>query len=77
MMEILINENDWSRNTRRLSSIISRLKEAGWERFGHCGTIVLFKDTTQEKAQAELVEMKIQEIKAEVWKEDMYGYSVF
>ena len=77
MMEILINENDWSGNARRLSAIICKLKEAGWERFGHCGTIVLFKDISEKKARAELEDMRITDVKAEVWREELYDYSVF
>lgn len=77
MMEILINETDWSKKARRLSFILSRLKDAGWERFGHCGTIVLFKDITKDKAQDELEAMHIRDVKADVWKEELYDYSVF
>jgi hypothetical protein len=77
MMEILINERDWSNKTRRLTEIIDSLRNSGWERFGHCGTIVLFKDVPEEKAKSELQELRISEIKAESWEEDMYGYSVF
>jgi hypothetical protein len=77
MMEILINERDWSNKTRRLTEIIDSLRNSGWERFGHCGTIVLFKDVPEEKAKSELQELRISEIRAERWEEDMYSYSVF
>jgi hypothetical protein len=79
MMEILINENEWNSNekTRRLTEILDCLGRSGWERFGHAGTIVLFKDTSEEKAVKELQEMKISEIRAESWEEDLYTYSVF
>jgi len=79
MMEILINENDWrsSGRARRLSEIIEVLKEYGWEKFGHSGTLVFFKDTTKEKAKTELHELKINEVKAETWEEDLYYNNIF
>ncbi len=79
MMEILINEREWdsSEKTRRLAEILDSLGNSGWEKFGHCGTIVLFKDTTEEKAIRELQEMNINEIRPERWEEDLYSYSIF
>jgi hypothetical protein len=77
MMEILINESDWCNRTRRLTQILDYLRNAGWEKFGHCGTIILFKDVPEEKASSELKEMKIDELKAEVWEEDMYSSKIF
>jgi hypothetical protein len=77
MMEILINENDWTSKTRRLTEIIDCLRNSGWEKFGHCGTIVMFKDVTAEKAIEELQDLKIKEVRAETWEEDMYSYNVF
>jgi len=77
MMEILINEKDWANKTRRLTEIIASLKNFGWEKFGHCGTIVLFKDVTAEKARIELQELKIDEVYAENWEEELYTYNVF
>jgi hypothetical protein len=77
MMEILINERDWASKTGRLGQIIESLKDTGWERFGHCGTIILFKDVTQDKADEELKKLRISEVSAEAWEEDMYSYRVF
>jgi hypothetical protein len=77
MMEILINEFDWCKNSRRLTEIIDKLKNSGWEKFGHRGTIVLFKDTTEERANIELRRMGINEVKAEVWEEDLYHDNIF
>lgn len=79
MMEILINEYDWksSNKTRRLTEIIEELKNSGWEKFGHSGTIVLFKDTTEQKARTELEGLKINEVKAEKWEEDLYCNNIF
>jgi len=78
-MEILINECDWKSadKTRRLTEIIDALKNVGWEKFGHNGTIVLFKDTTEEKAEEELEGLKINEIKAEKWEEELYYNNIF
>ncbi len=79
MMEILINECDWKSvdKTRRLTEIIDDLKNVGWEKFGHNGTIILFKDTTEEKAKTELERLEIKEIKAEVWEEELYYNNIF
>jgi hypothetical protein len=79
MIEILINEYDWksSNKIKRLTEIISRLKDSGWEKFGHCGTIVLFKDITEEKAKTELERLEINEVKAEVWEEELYYNNIF
>jgi hypothetical protein len=79
MMEILINENEWKSadKTRRLTQIIDSLRNSGWERFGHCGTIVLFKDVPEQKAKAELQDLNISEVLPESWEEDMYAYNVF
>ena len=79
MMEILINESDWKSigKTRRLTEIIDTLKSVGWEKFGHNGTIILFKDTTEEGAKTELDRLKINEIKAEVWEEELYYNNIF
>ena len=79
MMEILINEFDWksSKRAKKLTEIIEKLKSSGWERFGHNGTIVLFKDTTEEKAKIELKRLGISEVKAEVWEEDLYYDNIF
>jgi len=79
MMEILINEYDWKSadKTRRLTEIIEALKNVGWEKFGHSGTIILFKDTTEEKAKTELERLKISEIKAEIWEEELYYNNIF
>ena len=79
MMEILINEYDWksSGKTRRLIEIIEKLKNSGWEKFGHNGTIILFKDVTEEKANEELENLMISEIKAEKWEEDLYYSNIF
>ncbi|OGI11958.1 hypothetical protein A3K64_00605 [Candidatus Micrarchaeota archaeon RBG_16_36_9] len=79
MMEILINEFDWKSENkiRRLTEIIDKLKNYGWEKFGHSGTIVLFKDVTREKASNELKELRINEIKAEEWEEELYCNNIF
>lgn len=79
MMEILINEFDWksSRKTKRLTEIIEKLKNSGWEKFGHNGTIVLFKDITEERANIELKRLGIYEVKAEFWEEDLYQNNIF
>jgi len=79
MMEILINEFDWKspEKTRRLTEIIEMLKDIGWEKFGHSGTIVLFKDTTEEKAKIELERLGINEVKAAVWEEELYYNNIF
>jgi len=78
-MEILINESDWKSagKTRRLTEIIETLKNIGWEKFGHSGTIVLFKDMTEDKASIELESMGINEVKAEVWEEELYYNNIF
>ena len=78
-MEILINEYDWKapKKVRRLTEIIERLKDSGWEKFGHNGTIVLFKDTTKEKADIELKRLGIDEVEAEVWEEELYYNNIF
>jgi hypothetical protein len=79
MMEILINEFDWKppQKAKRLAEIIEKLKCSGWEKFGHRGTIVLFKDIPEEKANIELRRMGIREVKAEVWEEDLYYNNIF
>ena len=79
MMEILINEQDWKsiERTKRLTKIIEKLKNSGWEKFGHSGTVVFFKDTTEEKASKELKELQINEVKAETWKEELYTNNIF
>ena len=77
MMEILINEFDWSKNSKRLTEIIEKLKSSGWEKFGHRGTVVLFKDVPEEKANIELRRMGIKEVKAEVWEDDLYYNNIF
>jgi hypothetical protein len=77
MMEILINEFDWCKNSRRLTEIIDKLKNSGWEKFGHRGTIVLFKDIEEEKANIELRMLGINEVKAELWEEDLYYDNIF
>ena len=79
MMEILINEFDWKppKKAKRLTEIIDKLKNSGWEKFGHRGTIVLFKDIPEEKANIELRRMGINEIKAELWEEDLYYNDIF
>jgi len=78
-MEILINEYDWKdpEKTRRLTEIIEKLKSSGWEKFGHSGTIVFFKDTTEEKAKTELNRLGINEVKAVVWEEELYYNNIF
>ena len=78
-MEILINEFDWksARKTKRLKEMIKKLKNSGWEKFGHDGTIVLFKDTTEERAKIELKRLGISEVKAEFWEEDLYYDNIF
>ena len=79
MMEILINEYDWKNpsKTKRLTEIIERLKNSGWEKFGHSDTIVFFKDTTEEKAKEELDKLDINEVRADTWEEDLYYYNIF
>ena len=79
MMEILINEHDWKsiERTKRLTNIIEKLKNNGWEKFGHSGTVVFFKDTTEEKASKELKELQINEVKAEAWEEELYVNNIF
>lgn len=74
MIEILINESDWKpiQKIKRLAEIIDKLKSSGWERFGHNGTIVLFKDTSKVKAKNELIQLGINEVEAEEWEEDLY-----
>ena len=78
-MEILINEQDWKsvNKTKRLVKIVEELKNYGWEKFGRSGTIVLFKDVTEEKAENELKELQIKEVKAEVWEEELYCNNIF
>ena len=78
-MEILINECDWKSTdkTRRLIKIVEKLKNNGWEKFGHSGTIVLFKDIDNDKAENELKELKINEIKAEEWEDELYINNIF
>ena len=78
-MEILINDYDWRsiQKTRRLKEIISKLKDSGWEKFGHRGSIVFFKDTNEEKAKKELKGLGINEVKAEVWEEELYSNNIF
>jgi len=76
-MEILINECDWKSDKRRLTEIIEKLKSSEWEKFGHNGTIVLFKDITEEKAKIELEKLEINEVKAEVWEEELYSNNIF
>ena len=58
-------------------SIIEKLKNNGWEKFGHSGTVVFFKDTTEEKASRELKELQIKEVKAETWEEELYINNIF
>jgi hypothetical protein len=79
MIEILINENDWKsiQKIKRLTEIIDKLKNSGWERFGHNGTIVLFKDTSKDRAKNELIQLGINEIEAEEWEEDLYSNNIF
>jgi len=79
MMEILINEFDWksTKKMKRLKEIIERLKNSGWEKFGHDGTVVLFKDITEENAKIELKRLEINEVKAEFWEEDLYYNNIF
>jgi hypothetical protein len=77
MMEILINKFDWCKNSRRLTEIIDKLKNSGWEKFGHRGTIVLFKDIEEEKANIELRRLGINEVKAELWEEELYIDNIF
>jgi hypothetical protein len=77
MMEILINEFEWPKKNKRLIEIIDKLKCSGWEKFGHRGTIVLFKDTTEEKANIELKRLGINEVKAELWEENLYYDNIF
>ena len=74
MIEILINESDWKTGQKieRLTEIIDRLKNSGWENFGHNGTIVLFKDTSKDKAKNELIRLGINEIEPEEWEENLY-----
>ena len=78
-MEILINEFDWksTKKMKRLKEIIERLKNSGWEKFGHDGTVVLFKDITEENAKIELKRLEINEVKAEFWEEDLYYNNIF
>ena len=78
-MEILINEYDWksTNKIKRLTEIIEKLKSSGWEKFGHSGTIVFFKDTSEEKAKIELRRLGINEVKADVWEEDLYYNNIF
>ena len=79
MIEILINESDWKsiQKIKRLAEIIDKLKNSGWERFGHNGTIVLFKDTSKDRARNELIQLGINEIEAEEWEEDLYSNNIF
>jgi len=79
MMEILVNEYDWKapKKVKRLTEIIRSLKDSGWEKFGHNGTIVFFKDTTEERARTELKRLGISEVKAEVWEEELYYNNIF
>ena len=79
MMEILINEVDWKsvNKIKRLTKIIEKLKNYGWEKFGHSGTIVLFKDISEDKAENELKELEINEVKAETWEEELYSNNIF
>ena len=78
-MEILINEYDWNsgEKIRKLAEIIGKLKNAGWEKFGHSGTIIFFKDMTEEKANEELKNLNINEVKAEKWEEELYYSNIF
>ena len=79
MMEILINEFDWktTKKMKRLAEIIEKLKNSGWEKFGHDGTVVLFKDTTEENVKLELKRLGINEVKAKFWEEDLYNNNIF
>ncbi len=79
MMEIMINELDWKSADRikRMTEIIDKLKNSGWEKFGHNGTIVLFKDVDEEKAETELKDLQISEVRAEAWEEELYSSNVF
>lgn len=79
MMEILLNEFDWNstKKTKRFTEIIEKLKNSGWEKFGHSGTVVLFKDITEEIAKRELEYLKINEVKAEIWEEELYYDGIF
>ncbi len=70
MMEIFINECDWAGKASRLSEIIERLSSNGWERFGHNGSVVLFKDTSEEKAMDEMEKLDISDVKPEFWEDD-------
>ena len=65
MMEIMIDECDWSGRVSRLTEIIERLKNSGWRRFGRSGMIVLFKETTEERAHTELEKLQINELSVE------------
>ena len=75
MMEILIKECEWltSEKTRRLSQILCQLKSRGWEKFGNRGTIVLFKDMSDDEAGRELKDLGINEVRADVWDEEQYS----
>lgn len=73
MMEILISTDDWKDKKRRLHEIMKNLHDKGWEKFGHDGTLVLFKDVPEVKAFKELKNLKIDEIKAESWEENDLG----
>ncbi len=53
-MEIFINECDWAGKASRMSEIIERLSSNGWERFGHNGAVVFFKDVNEEAAKDEM-----------------------
>lgn len=79
MMEILINEVDWKSldKMKRLTEIIEKLKDYGWEKFGHSGTVVLFKDVSQEKAENDLKELQISEVRAETLEEELYRNNIF
>jgi hypothetical protein len=72
MMEILINESEWreAQKEQRLREIVSKLRNNGWEKFGHHGTIVMFKDFSEENAREELRSLGIGELRPESWEEN-------
>lgn len=70
MMEIFINECDWAGRSSRLSEIIDKLSSNGWERFGHNGAVVLFKDVNEEAARNEMEKLEISDVTPEFWEED-------
>ena len=69
MREILINTTEWTEKKQRLHEIMKKLHDAGWEKFGHSGTIVLFRDTNEENARNELRDLKIDEVSPSQWDE--------